>query len=200
MPEPIEFYFDFSSPYAYFVYTKVDDLAADFGRAVTWRPYMMGAAFPRTGQKPLTEQPLRGAYAMHDWQRLARFMDMPWTLPEKFPYVALAPSRAFYWLEAQDPETAKALAKRVLHGYFGEGREMSSPEAVAGEAEALGVDPAALIAATQEPAVKDRLKQVTTDAVERGIFGSPTIVVDGEMFWGSDRLWMVKRWLKSGGW
>jgi 2-hydroxychromene-2-carboxylate isomerase len=62
------------------------------------------------------------------------------------------------------------------------------------------VDRDALLAAVQDPAIKERLKRETSEAMERGVFGSPFIFVDGEGFWGSDRLWMVKRWLKSGGW
>jgi len=64
----------------------------------------------------------------------------------------------------------------------------------------LGIDKAQLLAAVQDPAVKERLKRETTAALKKGVFGSPYFIVDGEPFWGSDRMWMIKRWLKSGGW
>ena len=73
-------------------------------------------------------------------------------------------------------------------------------ETVADIAEPLGVDRDALLTAVQDPAIKERLKIETTQALEAGVFGSPFVIIDGEPFWGSDRLWMIRRWLKSGGW
>ena len=77
---------------------------------------------------------------------------------------------------------------------------MTSAEAVVGVAEALGIDGGALAEALRDPAVKERLKAETEAAIERGVFGSPTIVIDGEPFWGADRLDHVDRWLETGGW
>lgn len=87
MPAPIEFFFDFASPYAYFAAHRIDAIAAKHGREVEWRPFMLGAAFKATGMMPLTEQPLRGDYARRDWDRLARRMNLPFVLPERFPIV-----------------------------------------------------------------------------------------------------------------
>ena len=81
----IEFYFDFSSPYGYFALVQVDDPAAEFGRTVTWKPIMIGAAFKESGNSPLIEQPLKGDYSRLDWQRIARLLNVPWVLPEPFP-------------------------------------------------------------------------------------------------------------------
>src|SRR5262249_3981008 len=101
MPVPIDFYFDFSSPYGYLPSTQIDALAARHGRSVAWRPFLLGAAFKLTGQRALTEQPLRGDYARRDFARSARLLKLPFILPQPFPFFALAASRAFYWL--QDP-------------------------------------------------------------------------------------------------
>ena len=94
MSDPIQFYFDLSSPYGYFAALKIDDLAAGFGREVTWHPIMLGAAMKVTGSQPLADIELKGDYCRHDWDRLARFMGVPWTLPEKFPIATLPSSRA----------------------------------------------------------------------------------------------------------
>ena len=99
MSEPIKFYFDFSSPYGYFAALKIDELAASFGRQVEWHPMMLGAAMKVTGAKPLAEIELKGDYCKNDWDRLARYMEVPWTLPAVFPIGTLAASRAFYWLQ-----------------------------------------------------------------------------------------------------
>jgi len=200
MSEPIQFYFDFSSPYGYFAALKIDSLAAGFERQVRWRPMMLGAAMKVTGAKPLAEIELKGDYCKRDWDRLARYMEVPWTLPDPFPIATLAAARAFYWLDDDDPALAKRFAQAAYHTYFGEGRDITNPETVAGFAEPLGIDRDALLTAVRDPAIKQRLKDETAEAIGNGVFGSPFIVIDGEPFWGADRLWMIRRWLKSGGW
>ncbi len=200
MSEPIQFYFDFSSPYGYFAALKIDRLAAAFERQVRWRPMMLGAAMKVTGAKPLADIELKGDYCKRDWDRLARYMEVPWTLPDPFPIATLAAARAFYWLDDDDPALAKRFALAAFDEYFGKGRDITDPETVAKFAAPLGIDRDALLAAVQDQAIKQRLKDETAAAIGNGVFGSPFIVIDGEPFWGADRLWMIRRWLKSGGW
>jgi 2-hydroxychromene-2-carboxylate isomerase len=200
MSDPARFYFDLSSPYGYFAALKIDDLCAGFGRDVTWHPMMLGAAMKITGARPLADIEMKGDYCKRDWDRLARFMEVPWTLPDPFPIATIAAARAFYWLGDDDPALAKRFALAAYDTYFGQGRDISDAETVADFAEPLGIDRDALLAAVQDPAVKQRLKDETQSAIEAGVFGSPFFIIDGEPFWGADRLWMVKRWLKSGGW
>ncbi len=200
MSDPIRFYFDLSSPYGYFAALKIDELAAGLSREVAWYPMMLGAAMKVTGSKPLAEIAIKGDYCIHDWDRLARFMEVPWTMPKKFPIATLAASRAFYWLVDDDPDLAKRLALAAYDNYFGQGRDITEAETVAKIAEPLGIDRDALLAAVQDPGIKQRLKDETDAAIDAGVFGSPYFIVDGEPFWGADRFWMIKRWLKSGGW
>jgi len=200
MATPIDFYFDFSSPYGYFASTKIDELAAKYGRTVTWRPILLGAVFKLTGQQPLPTIPLKGSYAAHDLARSARLFKVPFKLPTKFPISGTAPSRAFYWLGDKDAALARNLALALYHAYFAEDRDISNPEVTGNVAAKLGVDKAGLLEALNDPAVKERLKSEVDAAIERGVFGSPYIVVDGEPFWGSDRLDQVEKWLQTGGW
>ncbi|MBI3043717.1 MAG: 2-hydroxychromene-2-carboxylate isomerase [Betaproteobacteria bacterium] len=200
MANAIDFYFDFSSPYGYFASTKIDDLAAKYGRAVTWRPILLGAAFKITGGQPLPTIPLKGSYAAHDLARSARLFKVSFKLPSKFPVATTAPSRAFYWVSNKDPALAKKLAQALFHAYFAEDRDISNPEVTGNVAAKLGVDKSELLQALNDPAVKERLRIEVDAAIERGVFGSPYIVVDGEPFWGSDRLDQVERWLETGGW
>ncbi len=200
MTQPIDFYFDFSSPYGYFASTKIEALAAKHGRTVTWRPILLGAVFKLTGQQPLPTIPLKGSYAAHDLARSARLFKVPFKLPTKFPVSGTAPSRAFYWLGDKNPALAKSLAIALYHAYFAEDRDISNPEVTGNVAGKLGVDKAELTQALGDPAVKERLKSEVDAAIERGVFGSPYVVVDGEPFWGSDRLDQVEKWLQSGGW
>ena len=200
MANPIDFYFDFSSPYGYFASTKIDELAVKYGRTVTWRPILLGAVFKITGQQPLPTIPLKGSYAKHDLLRTARLFKVPFKLPSKFPIAGQAPSRAFYWVGDKDPALARKLAHALYHAYFAEDRDISNPEVTANVAAKLGVDREQLTQALNDPAVKERLRSEVDAAIERGVFGSPYIVIDGAPFWGSDRLDQVERWLETGGW
>ena len=79
MSNPIEFYFDFSSPYAYFAAHRIDELAEAFARDVTWKPTLLGVIMKTTGNTPLASQPVKRDYCTKDWDRLGRLMDVPWT-------------------------------------------------------------------------------------------------------------------------
>jgi 2-hydroxychromene-2-carboxylate isomerase len=116
------------------------------------------------------------------------------------PANSLAASRAYVWLEDDDPGLARRFAKAVFDAHWGEGRDIGPPEQVAGIAAPCGIEPAALLAAVADPAIKQRLKDATDAAVRRGVFGSPFVLVDGEGFWGADRLDQVEAWLARGGW
>jgi len=200
MSDPIEFYFDFSSPYGYFAAEGIDDLAARHGRGVAWRPWLMGVAMKVTGSPPLVHRPLIGAYSRHDMERSARRLRVPLNFPEPFPIATIAACRAVYWMERNDADAAKSLARALYRAYFANGRNISEAGVVADVAAESGADRDALLAGIKEPAIKDRLKAVTNGAVERGIFGSPFFMVDGEPFWGHDRMDEVERWLDTGGW
>lgn len=196
----IDFYFDFSSPYGYIASHRIDAIAARHGRAVNWRPYLLGAVFKVNGRKPLPEQPLIGDYARRDFERSARLYGVPFKYPTRMPISGVNPSRAFYWLNEQDAEQAKALAQALYAAYFVNGDDISDAEQVADVAASLGVDRAAALTALQDPAVKERLRQECDAAIARGAFGSPFIFVDDEPFWGNDRLDQVELWLETGGW
>lgn len=200
MAAPIDFYFDFSSPYGYLAAQRIDDVAARHGREAVWRPYLLGAVFKTTGSQPLLEIPMKGEYAERDMRRCARLFGIPFAWPPTFPFGSVAACRAYYWLVDRDPVQAKELAKALYRAAFAEGRDISGAEAVAGVAAEVGADRDTLLAALQDPEVKARLKQEVDAAVARGVFGSPFVFVDGEPFWGHDRLEHVERWLETGGW
>ncbi|MEK9722625.1 MAG: 2-hydroxychromene-2-carboxylate isomerase [Rhodospirillaceae bacterium] len=197
MSEPARFYFDFSSPYSYFAAQKIDRMLEGCGRDCVWKPFLLGALFKLTGSQPLNTIPLKGAYAEHDWMRLGQMTGTPWTLPDPFPIPTQAAGRAFYWLDDQDPGLAKRFALAAFDTYFGRGESIMAPETVVGIAAGLGVDGDALKVALGDDAVKSRLKDETQAAIDAGVFGAPFVIVDGEPFWGNDRLWMIKRWLKG---
>lgn len=200
MTAPIDFYFDFSSPYGYLAAEQIDDLAAKHGRAVTWRPILLGVVFQQTGGQPLLNIPLKGGYARHDLARSARLLKLPFKLPDPFPFMSVAACRAFYWLRDDDPEGAVALAKTLYRTAFGRGERIDSNPAVVEAAKSAGLAGDEVEAALNDPAVKQRLRDEVSLAISKGVFGSPLIVVDDEPFWGHDRLDQVDLWLQRGGW
>ncbi|WP_374379064.1 2-hydroxychromene-2-carboxylate isomerase [Dongia sp.] len=197
---PIEFFFDFSSPYGYLAAHRIEEVGEAFGRKVLWRPILLGAVFKATGQTPLVSQPLRGPYHKHDLLRTARRLKLPFCFPADFPMATIAAARAFYALEAQAPQDAKKLALALFDAAFAQGINISTRESVLDVAEKAGLDPAAVAAGIEDGGVKQRLKDETDGAIARNIFGSPFFVVDGEMFWGNDRIPDLKDWLATGGW
>jgi 2-hydroxychromene-2-carboxylate isomerase len=200
MTAPIEFWFDFSSPYGYLASRRIDTLAARHGRIADWKPYLMGAAMKLSGAQPLVDRRLVADYAARDLARSARRHDIPFALPEPFPVATVAACRAYWWRQAESPEDARALAEALLSAYFVEGRNIGETAVVVSVAAEQGLDPAAIQAGLGDQRVKDRVREVTDGAIARGIFGSPFVVVDGEPFWGNDRLEEVEGWIETGGW
>jgi len=197
---PVDFYFEFSSPYGYIASQLADGFEKRIGRPLAWRPFLLGPVFKATGGAPLVAIPMKGEYSKHDFFRSARFHDVPFRLPDNFPINTVAACRAFYWVSDRDPEEAKALAKALYRAFFVENRDVSPVPAVIGIASSLGIDGAALAAALEDPALKDRTKKEVDTAMARGVFGSPFFVIDGEPFWGVDRMPMAEEWVRSGGW
>lgn len=196
---PIDFWFDFSSPFGYLMAEKIDAAAAAHGRAVRWRPFLLGAVYKHTGGVPLTETPLKGAYSLRDIARSARFLGLPFAMPTPFPVATQHAARAFYHFDAADPAQARAFALAVLRAFFVDGRDISALDTVLDLATALGAERAALASALTGAGIKVRLKAVCDEALALGIFGSPYVVIDGEPFWGVDRLPQIERWLETGG-
>ncbi len=200
MSAPILFYFDFSSPYGYLASLRIDAIVAKHGRETAWKPILLGPIFKLSGNSALVQQPLKGKYAIHDFARCARRLKAAYQQPSVFPIATQNAARAFYWLNDTDPAKAKALAQRLLAVYFAEGRDISSAETVVSEAKKLDIDGDKLAAALADPAIKERLRKENDKAVELGVCGSPYTIVDGEPFWGADRLDQIDEWLQVGGW
>ena len=192
---PIEFWFDFSSPYGYLVSPRVDGVAAKHGRIAAWRPFLLGAVFKSEGTQPLTEYPRKGAYSRLDFERTARLHGVPFRMPKPFPIGTVTAARAFYVVLDRDGEAAAArLAKALFAAYWAEGLNIAEADVVL-EIAQLHRDE------IETPAAKERLRAATAEAIERkGVFGSPFFIVDGEPFWGCDRLEQVDCWLSTGGW
>ena len=200
MKSPVEFYFDFSSPYGYLASQKIDALAAKHGRSADWRPMLLGVAFKQTGVTPLTMIPLKGDYSKRDLLRSARYHGIgDFRMPSPFPISTQAAARIMLWAKTSDPAAGVRIAKALYRGYFFDGRDISNPDIAADVAAGAGADRAAARASVDDPVMKEALKREVDGAIARGVFGSPFIFVDGEPFWGLDRFDQVDRWLATGG-
>lgn len=195
----IDFYFDFSSPYGYLASTRINALAERHQRRVTWRPILLGPMFKAAGTAPLVSVPLKGPYSVRDFLRTARLLKIPYTQPASFPIGTQNAARAFYWLTDRDEVKAQRFAQTCYATYFGQGIDISSAEKIADIAATLGEARAEVLAAMADPLIKERLKNEVDAALANGVFGSPFIIVDGEPFWGNDRLDQVDAWLATGG-
>jgi 2-hydroxychromene-2-carboxylate isomerase len=194
----IEFYFDFSSPYSYIASEQIEALAAKYGRSVEYKPMLLGVSFKAAGTAPLVDIPLKGEYSKHDFERSARFAGIPFKYPSAFPISTVNAARALLWLQNIGSAKVNAFVHRCFRAYFREDRNVNDAAVLGDIADELGIDKAALLAAIQDPAIKDQLKRAVDAAVARGIFGAPFIFVDGEPFWGNDRLPQIERWLAQG--
>ncbi len=197
---PIDFYFDFSSPYGYLMAEKIDAIAAQYGRSVTWHPVLLGIIFQATGSRPPADgTSSKASYMFRDFARSARHMGLPYNPPSRFPLPTQNAARAFYWLAGQDVALAKQFAQAVYRAFFVADRDISAPETVLEIATEFGVDRDKLGAALQSPEIKARLKDEVDAALQAGVFGSPHLIIDGEAFFGADRLPQIEHWLESGG-
>ncbi len=205
MSSPIDFYFDFSSPYGYLASTRIEAIAEKHGRSVNWQPILLGAIFKVSGQAPLTTYPLRGDYALHDFARSAREINIPFTMPDTFPVGAVAASRACCWLKASsddqhDNSKLTEFVHAIFKAFYVDNQNIGDADVVLSVAESVHINKEAMAAGLADQSIKDALKTAVQQAIDRGVFGSPTTVVDDELFWGSDRLDQVDRWLSRGGW
>lgn len=196
---PLDFYFDFSSPYGYFAAEKIDELAARHGRSVLWHPFLLGATFKVTGLGPLPSIPLKGAYSLHDIQRSARYFGLPYRQPSSFPLPTQHAARAFLWINDRDPALARQFGLAIYRAYFVDDQNISDLAVVLDVAAGLRLDRDELSAVLGSAEIKTRLIAESELALARGVFGSPYVFVDGEAFWGADRLSQIEKWLAEGG-
>src|SRR5258708_10499095 len=139
MANPIQFYFDFASPYGYMAATQISRLAAKHGRSVEWKPFLLGIVFKVTGGLPLPNAPLKGEYSRRDMERSARLYGIPFKVPSKFPIASQAPARTVYWLEPQRSAQQEEAVLPLYRAYMLEDRDISNPEGAAAVAPPIGL-------------------------------------------------------------
>jgi 2-hydroxychromene-2-carboxylate isomerase len=190
MPPRIEFYFDFASPYGYLAASRVGALAERTGCDVVWQPVFLAIVHHLTKSQSFFEfHPMRRAYFFEDIERSARFHGVELRIPKKLPINSLSAARAYYWrLDQAGAAAAVRTAQALMRAYWVDGREIEGPEAVAAVLADLDIPRDETMAALADPRVKARLKAETEASIDKGVFGSPFFIVDGQRFWGGDRM------------
>ncbi len=199
MAEPIRFYFDFNSTFSYIAAQQIDDLAARYGRDVDWIAVSLIHIFNDQGITPPPMIPAKLKYLAVDYARSCELAGLPSKLPDNFPPPVKLARLAFWKLKAKDPALARRYAKAVTLAVFGRGRSVGTPadilEACAGIA---GVTEAEIAAAASDKAAKQAVLTAVDTAKADGMIGAPYMVLEGEPFWGADRLEHLERRLKKG--
>ena len=198
MSAPIDFYFDFSSPYGYLASEQIEALAARHGRTVMWHAIVLDAQFQPQGGVKIPLALLRTEYARRDCERSAAFLGITYKTPTPYPVHTEHAARAFQWLSDRNPDEARAFAHGVFRAYFVEGRNIAEVAVLLEIAATLGLDREEVSNAFSDLATKARLKAEIDLAEARGVFGSPFFIVEGEGFWGNDRFPQLERWLEKG--
>jgi len=196
---PLEFYFDFNSPYGYVGAHLIDNIAERYDRTTDWHPFLLGMAFKITGAKAMSETPIKGEYLMRDAARVCRYYGVAFKQPDVHPFSPTAATRAFYWVKDKDPGQAKGLAMALFTAALANNEDISAPASVARVGASVGIDQKDMMDALSDPAVKQRVIDETEAAIKKGVFGSPFVIADGEPFWGVDRFEILDEWLVTEG-
>ncbi|MBE7416486.1 MAG: 2-hydroxychromene-2-carboxylate isomerase [Ideonella sp.] len=201
-PGPVEFWFDFISPYGYLASLRIDDLAARHGRDVQWHPLLVGVTVLRVmGLKPLMDTPLKKDYVPREIARYARRHGV--TLRRAVharPMNPLPAARALAWLRAHAPAHAKPFARAVFHAVWAEGGDVVERDELLACAAHSGTPDALIDQAIAASDAGALLRAEVQQAIGLGVFGSPFFIVDGEPFFGVDKLELLDEWLARGGW
>lgn len=201
MSKRIEFFYDVSSPWTYLAFVNVQKLAQEEGAEIHWRPFLVGGVFntvnPTMYRMRENPVPARDAWVKQDLQAWAKLAGLKITFPPAvFPVNSVKALRGLLWAKEQGREVELATAFFQL--YWTENRDISQDDVVAEAARRASLDPVSLAKAITEPGVKEQLKVNTDEVIARGGFGSPTMFVNGEMFFGNDRLPLVREALRRG--
>jgi 2-hydroxychromene-2-carboxylate isomerase len=197
MTKTVEFFFDVGSPAADLAWTQLPRIGADAGARIDYRPMLLGGVFQATGNHSPATIPAKGRYMNVDLQRFAGRYGVPFSHNPFFPINTLTLMRIVTALQMRDEEQMRRCTDALFRAMWVDGKDMNDAGVVGQVLQAAGFDPADLLAQAGSPQVKERLKAVTQNAVERGVFGAPTFFVGSQMYWGQDRLDFVKQALEA---
>jgi 2-hydroxychromene-2-carboxylate isomerase len=189
-------WYEFASTYSYLSAMRVEAAAASAGVSVEWKPFLLGPIFHAQGwdNSPFNLYPAKGRYMVRDIERLAGERGLRFALPKPFPQNSLLAARVA--LVGAEEGWIAPFTRAVFAAEFADGAQIADKAMLASLLDGLRLDSKRILSRIEQPEIKDRLKQQTAEAQQLGIFGAPSFVCDGELFWGDDRLEQALAWAR----
>ncbi len=192
MSKSIEFYYDIGSPAAYLAFTQLPQLAAAVGAELIYKPVLLGGIFQATHNASPMMVPAKGKYMMIDLARFAARYGVPLHFSPHFPINTLQLMRATAAVQLRLPQRQPALTQALYQAMWVDGLNLGEAAVAGAVLQQAGLDAQEILGWCADPAVKEHLKSETEAAVKRGLFGVPSMFVGGEMYFGQDRLDLVR--------
>jgi 2-hydroxychromene-2-carboxylate isomerase len=192
---PLRFFFDYVSPYSYLAWTQLPALAARHGRSVELVPVLLAGMLNALGTTGPAEVPAKRFYIYKHTRRIAHELGVPFVMPASHPFNPLLALRVT--VAVQDEEARRRLVSALYAAVWAGGGGLVEPERVSAVVASVGLDVQALLAAAQTPAVKEQVRRNTEELLALGGFGVPSLVADGEFFFGVDSMGHLERFLRG---
>ena len=189
MTKTLEFLFDIVSPASHLAWPIVPKIAASAGAELIYTPVLLGGVMQATGNRPPGTVAAKGRWMGQDLARWAGHYGVTYRRNDVFPQMTIMPMRGA--LALLGTPGFMPFVEAFLKALHVDNLVVEDEAVIGGVLEGLGLDPSDMLARTQDPAIKERLKTNTEDAVARGMFGAPTFFIGETMHFGQDRLWMV---------
>lgn len=198
MPGALRLYLDFASPYSYFALRPLARLAEEHGRALDLRPILLWAVFKQQGVVNPLEKPARRRYFLEDVTRSAEFFGLPLRIPEPLQISAHLAGRLYHGWTAMRPQDGLRLASEIFEAFFAKGENIADPAVLAALPCLAGETPEAIRAILDGAEGRQRLGEAIDEACAADITGVPFVTLDGESFFGADRLPQIAWRLQHG--
>ena len=199
MTKKIDYYFSPMSPWTYLGHERFVRMVKKHGAQVDVKPVDYGRIFPVSGGLPLAKRaPQRQKYRLVELERWRRHLGVPLVIqPKYFPYDTGLASRMIIAARALGQDAALGLAGAILRGCWAQERNMAEEPELKAAAKSVNLDGEALAAKAKQPETQAEYDRLTEEAIARDVFGAPTYVCEGELFWGQDRLEFLDRALTT---
>lgn len=194
----LEFWYDFASTYSYLSAMRIEALADAVGLTVAWKPFLLGPIFAAQGwtTSPFNLYPAKGRNMVRDIERIAGRRGMRFALPAKFPQNSLTAARLA--LVGNTEGWVAPFTRAVYAAEFADGADIADQAVLRSILLSLHLDPDRIFARMGEDDIKQMLRQQTSEAQTRGIYGAPSFMIGDELFWGDDRLEQAIAWTRRG--
>ena len=195
MSKQVDFYYDYGSPTAYLAWTQLPELCRRYNATLNYRPVLLGGIFKATGNStPVLIEP-KGKWLFDDVVRHAEYYGVPYRMNPFFIINSMTMMRGAMW--AQNTGVLDDYNKAMYEATWANGLNTSEPGVIASVMRKAKLDADAMAQSVKDKAIKTQLIDATDDAVNFGVFGAPTMIVDGELHFGQDRLDWVERQLAA---